>query len=229
MTFQESRFLLRGIIFSYCKQEIAIPATLHVKPETGIPIPDETVLSGISLLERARLACNTVNALFPDDADLDEPEEVEVDAARKAFAALTDVDKELPPVDVSKYPTASLKFLDTLLSEYDRELVDSAVRIREYVKNKLLEESQNPDGKIRIRALELLGKMKDVGIFTDRVEVTYKTKSDEELMAELNRKIERFMGPAQLVDAGPEAPLALKPESPEEDLTDFIASLPDGS
>jgi hypothetical protein len=201
-----------------------------VKPEAGVPLPSPDAFSGISLLERARLACNTINALFPEE-DEEEPSEEEAQAARKAFAALTEVDATAPPVDVSNYPNAALKFLDTLLSEYDRELVDSAVRIREYVKNKLLEESQNPDGKIRIRALELLGKMKDVGIFTDRVEVTYKTKSDEELMAELNRKIERFMGPAQLVGDDPDAPLALKPAPAEEndDLTDFIASLPDGS
>lgn len=127
---------------------------------------------------------------------------------------------------MSAYPTASLKFLDTLLSEYDRELIDSAVRIREYVKNKLLVESKNSNGNIRIRALELLGRMKDVGIFTDRMEVTYKTKSDEELMDELNRKLERFMGPAPVVEdvLGPSNPQSLRPDG---DLVGFIASLPD--
>ena len=61
-------------------------------------------------------------------------------------------------------------------------------------------ESENPDGKIRIRALELLGKMKDVGLFTDRIEITHKTKTDEELEAELHKKLERYMGSALVVE-----------------------------
>lgn len=190
-----------------------------------MPFP-ESDFSSISLLERARLACNTINTLFPD-ADDEEPSEAELQASRTAFSSLTGTDKSLPPTDVANFPTPALKHLDRMLSEYDKELVNSAVRIREYVKNRLLEESENPDGKIRIRALELLGKMKDVGLFTDRVEVTYKTKSDEELMTELSRKLERFMGPAQIVSEDENAPLQLKKDDPDEDLSDFIASLPE--
>jgi len=101
---------------------------------------------------------------------------------------------------MATYPNASLQYLDKMLSEYDHELINSAVRIREYTKNKLLVESDNPDGKIRIRALELLGKMKDVGLFTDRIEITHKTKTDEELEDELQKKLERYMGSALVVD-----------------------------
>jgi hypothetical protein len=106
-----------------------------------------------------------------------------------------------------------MRHLDNLLSEYDHELVNSAVRIREYVKNKLLEDSASIDGKLRIKALELLGKMKDVGLFTDRVEITHKTKTDEELEAELTKKLERFMGAAEVVDAE-------EVEDEEEELVD---------
>jgi hypothetical protein len=86
-----------------------------------------------------------------------------------------------------------------MLSEYDHELINSAVRIREFTKNRLLLEADNPDGKIRIRALELLGKIKDVGLFTDRIEITHKAKTDEELATELYNKLEKFMGAAQVV------------------------------
>lgn len=203
-------------------------AVLHIKPEKGIPIPDSD-FSGISMLERARLACNTVHALHPDAPDPDELTDEEVEATRTAFSALTGLDKNTSPPDVTSYPTQSLRYLDSMLSQYDQELVNSAVRIREYVKNKLLEETESPDGRIRIRALELLGKMKDVGLFTDRVEVTYKTKSDEELVAEINKRLEKFMGPAQLVDADADSALRLEqdPEEPEN-LSDFLASTVDG-
>jgi hypothetical protein len=113
-----------------------------------------------------------------------------------------------------------MRHLDNLLSEYDHELVNSAVRIREYVKNKLLEESASIDGKLRIKALELLGKMKDVGLFTDRVEITHKTKTDEELEAELTKKLERFMGAADVVDAE-------EVEDEEEELVDDAPTEPE--
>jgi hypothetical protein len=116
---------------------------------------------------------------------------------------------------LAHYPNASLRHLDQMLAEYDYELVNSAVRIREFTKNKLLLEAENPDGKIRIRALELLGKMKDVGLFTDRIEVTHKTKTDDELELELTKKLEKYMGMAEIVDEE-DAELVLEPAHEEE-------------
>ncbi len=166
------------------------------------------------MLERARLACNTIKRLFPDDSSANEEEK---DIAREVFIGLTHSDAPaISPVALAKYPNASLHYLDRMLSEYDHELINSAVRIREYTKNKLLLDSENPDGKIRIRALELLGKMKDVGLFTDRLEITHKNKSDEELEEELNQKLERYMGLAQLVEG-------------EEEPAPEIASIDDAS
>lgn len=177
---------------------------LHVEPEIGVP-PVTASLSGIPLLERARLACNTIRALYPDEYDAP-PDEEELTTAREAFSEI--VSSHNTPRDqltaLAANSPATLRHLNALLSEYDQELVDSAVRIREYVKNKLLEETTNPDGKIRIRALELLGKIKDVGLFSDKLEITHKSKSDEELTHELTQRIERFMGTAVLVE-GPES------------------------
>ena len=156
------------------------------------------------MLERARLACNTARELF---GDAPEPDEADKARAREAFKAFTDAGGVKAPSMsvVATYPNASLAYLDRMLSEYDHELINSAVRIREFTKNKLLVESENPDGKIRIRALELLGKMKDVGLFTDRIEVTHKTKTDAELEEELHKKLERYMGSALVVEDAEEA------------------------
>lgn len=172
-----------------------------ITPEEEVPF-GSVGMADLSVLERAKLACNTVKALFPDDTPASEEEK---ELARDMFTAVTAPPKEQAanPVAVSNlahYPNASLRHLDQMLSEYDYELVNSAVRIREFTKNKLLLEAENPDGKIRIRALELLGKMKDVGLFTDRVEITHKTKTDDELEAELTKKLEKYMGMAEIVD-----------------------------
>jgi hypothetical protein len=149
--------------------------------------------------------------------------------AREAFQAVTSPTPVFVPAIIAQYPNASLRYLDKMLSEYDYELVNSAVRIREYTKNKLLVESENPDGKIRIRALELLGKMKDVGLFTDRLEITHKTKTDAELEEELTKKIERYMGLAIVVpEEGEEQPEEEEEQlelAPKPDISAFISTL----
>jgi len=172
---------------------------VQIVPEQHVPVVDAINLSDIPMLERARLACKTARELF---GDAPEPSEDDKNQARETFKAFTDnKGMRAPSMSVvATYPNASLVYLDRMLSEYDHELINSAVRIREFTKNKLLVESENPDGRIRIRALELLGKMKDVGLFTDRIEITHKTKTDEELEEELQKKLERYMGSALVVE-----------------------------
>lgn len=183
---------------------------MQIIPEQHVPVSENTFLSGIPLLERARLACNTVKEIeklaggAKKEAEEKTPETSDEDkaTAREVFKTVTDPHPvHVPSIStLASYPNESLRYLDRMLSEYDHELINSAVRIREYTKNKLLVDSENPDGKIRIRALELLGKMKDVGLFTDRLEITNKTKTDEELESELTKKLERYMGSALVVE-----------------------------
>lgn len=171
-----------------------------ITPEEDAPLGC-VGMADLSVLERAKLACNTVKALHPNTPDTP-PTQEEAELARDMFTAVTSAKKkgEVNISTLANYPNASLRHLDRMLSEYDQELINSAVRIREFVKNRLLVEADNADGKIRIRALELLGKIKDVGLFTDRIEVTHKTKSDEELAEELHKKLEKYMGMVERVD-----------------------------
>ena len=89
--------------------------------------------------------------------------------------------------------TASVMHLKSILSEYDQVVVNSAVQIRTYVTNKLIEETTHPDPKIRIRALELLGKVGDVGLFIERSEVTIKHKTTLELEASIKDRIAKLL------------------------------------
>jgi hypothetical protein len=171
---------------------------MMIIPEDAAPFGSVDV-ADLSVLERARLACHTAKLLNPDDDT--PPTEEDKALAREAFETVTTI-KNKSHVNIgalANYPNASLRHLDAMLSEYDHELINSAMRIREFTKNRLLLEADNPDGKIRIRALELLGKIKDVGLFTDRIEITHKAKTDEELATELYNKLEKFMGTAQVI------------------------------
>ena len=60
---------------------------------------------------------------------------------------------------------------------------------------------QNEDAKIRIRALELLGKITDVGLFTEKSEVTVNHRSTEDLVNSIRSKIQRLMHPKDVEDA----------------------------
>ena len=93
-----------------------------------------------------------------------------------------------------------------IIAEYSHAVVDRAVQIRHLVTNKLILESDNPDPKIRIRALELLGKISDVGLFTERSEVVVTHQSSSELEERLRSKLRLLMDAedADVVEVGGE-------------------------
>lgn len=95
------------------------------------------------------------------------------------------------PADVQRSATAV--YLRSLLAEYDHEVVETAVQIRQFVTNSLIEEAA-PGNKNRIRALELLGKISEVGLFTERTEITVRHQSAAELETKVRDKLAKLMG-----------------------------------
>ena len=85
-------------------------------------------------------------------------------------------------------PEAILK-IEALVTTYDRKIIQHADQIRLVVTNKLLELAANKDPKVQLKAVELLGKLADVGMFVEKQEITYKQRSDEEIDAILNEKL----------------------------------------
>jgi hypothetical protein len=72
-------------------------------------------------------------------------------------------------------------------------VVKSAAQLRTYVTNKLILESDNQDPRIRIKSLELLGKISDVGLFTDKTEITMRHRPTEELEQMLRERLTRVI------------------------------------
>tara|TARA_R110000824_G_scaffold243964_2_gene432663 strand:- start:1875 stop:2642 length:768 start_codon:yes stop_codon:yes gene_type:complete len=83
--------------------------------------------------------------------------------------------------------------LATILSEYDKRIIADTAQLRTYITNRLLEESKCGDTKHEIRALELLGKISDVGLFSDKTEITV-THTTDSLQHAIKDKIGRLMG-----------------------------------
>jgi len=86
------------------------------------------------------------------------------------------------------------------LKDFSHAVVKQATQIRHLVTNKLILETNNPDPRVRIKALELLGKISDVGLFTDRSEVTVTHRSTDDLQSNLREKLESLRKNTQQID-----------------------------
>lgn len=134
---------------------------------------------------------------LPDPAQINESDK---DLARAIFSGqqlASDQDLSSPPVVV---------YLQSLLNEYDKTVVKSAAQLRTYVTNKLLAETANADPRIRLKSLELLGKVSDVGLFTDKTEITMRHRPTEELEQLLRERLTRVIEGEVVPQTRPELP-----------------------
>lgn len=72
-------------------------------------------------------------------------------------------------------------------------MVLDATQARTYIMNRLLEISSCGETKQELRALELMGKMSDIGAFTEKSEVTITHRSSSDLKQILQEKISKLL------------------------------------
>ena len=133
---------------------------------------------------------------MPDDAIFDKEQE---EKTRHSFAALTTAtspEAQKAQLTTMKSPEA-VRHLVGMLTAYDWQFVEQAKELRGYAVAQLVEETKHPDAKIRLRALELLGKVTEVALFTDRVEIKKTEMTDAELESKIKEKLNKM---AQIVD-----------------------------
>ena len=87
-----------------------------------------------------------------------------------------------------------------MLTQYDWDFVNQAKELRGYVVAKLLEDSKSPDARHRLRALEMLGKVTEVGLFTERVHITKVDLTDEALEKRIKDKLDKFRHVIDITD-----------------------------
>ena len=175
--------------------------TLLIEPEIGVPFSDD--ISLVDLKERAAAACNTAQKLAEHGLDLEPTKEDEDIAAKLAVAYADDPEKTSKAASTRKTAVltpASLVLTNNILQEFGHAVAESAVEIRHLVTNKLLLESENDDPRIRLRALELLGKISDVGLFAEKSEVTVTHQSTDDLREKLRSKLAKLVNPEEEVE-----------------------------
>ena len=111
------------------------------------------------------------------------------DEAAETSRAIFTGQQTASDIDLSKPEV--ITHLGALLQEYDHLVVKSAAQLRTYITNKLILESANPDPRIRLKSLEMLGKISDVGLFTDKTEITMRHRPTEELEQLLRERLTR--------------------------------------
>lgn len=187
--------------------------SVNISPEYGVPISEGT--DKLPLHTRLDAMCQTVEHLEENGLEV-APTQDDMDVAAvitRAYAA--DQEKTSTQVSTIKASTltpASLLHIRSYLDEFGKNVVHQAVELRNLVTNRLIEESQNPDPRIRIKALELLGKHSDVGLFTDRSEVTITHQTTDELRNKLREKLQKLTRTTQKI-------------TPADDVIDIDAEL----
>jgi hypothetical protein len=87
-----------------------------------------------------------------------------------------------------------------MVTAYQWKFVEQAENLRSMAVSKIVKEIEHPDARIRLKALEMLGKVTEVALFTDRIAVKNEDVTDEELDARIKEKLGKYMGVVDVVD-----------------------------
>lgn len=133
-----------------------------------------------------------------DDEILNEAqEEKTVDAFNALVTADPNAKQKLLQLDLPE----EIKTAVGMVTAYQWKFIEQAESLRSMSVAKIVKETDHPDARIRLKALEMLGKVTEVALFTDRVQIKTDEISDEELDAKIKEKLSRYMGAVDIVDA----------------------------
>ena len=192
--------------------------SIKIRPDKTTPFPDDTKPDEVSTLrENMHIAANTAAVLKEYGADFDDPTPEDIDAANsvfKDFAQLAErqyydamnageekkvakpknlAGKRPPknPLVLQRPPVAER--IGEMLKDYDNQFVADAAQLRQVVTNKLLDLAGCGDPRIEIKAAEMLGKISDVGLFSEKTEITVTYNSVSDIDAAIKDKIRKMM------------------------------------
>jgi hypothetical protein len=179
-------------------------------PEIGIPLPFDTTPEEIeSFRDKARAYFKTIQTLVGHGLKPEITSEDKTESHRIFAAAKMPSPKIVTP--------GTILNLEAMLNEWDQEVLDVGRRLRNYVTNKLIAETADPDPKVRLKSLELLGKVSNVGLFSERVDITVTHRTINDIESELKKTLELFTG--EIIDVTPkEKPKSIAEIDMDEEL-----------
>ena len=169
---------------------------LHAKIDHDVPIPETDQVPEADLFAKTSAAVGAANLLSQYGLEIDVPTRSEMEGAGMLAAAYArdpeGTSAAATPARLANMTPAELAVARDILQRFGHSVVESSIQVRHMVMNKLIQETENPDPRIRMRALELLGKVTDVGLFTERSEVTVTHQTSDDLRAKLKSKLQKM-------------------------------------
>lgn len=176
---------------------------ISIKPEINKPLPDDFESEEpTSLNAKVKVAAATVKYLVDAGAEIPVSTAEKKDA-EEIFKKFTDPDVTAPldaATNKALNVPATVQHLFAMLSDYDHQVVQEAVQLRRFVTNKLIEDAGLSDPRHRLKALELLGKISDVGLFSEKTEITVKNLSPDDLETQIKSKLYKILGKTEAVN-----------------------------
>lgn len=170
---------------------------VNLEPDNTHPIPFDTDdQEAPTFAEEVAVAANTAEAQVALGASL----EVDPVTAEREKSLIEQVvkNRQTKPLTNPNTAFAAAAFLRT----YGQQLAIDAAQARAAVTNKLLEIANCGDPRYELKALELLGKHSDIGLFTERSEITINYKDPTELENAIKERVKRLLN-AEVVDVTP--------------------------
>ncbi len=168
-----------------------------IEPTKDHPVPyDLAEEKPATLLDEIAVAGNTAELQIELGAVLDV---TEGDAQREK-ELLDAVANAKKPSNLTNQSTAFAAA--TFLRTYGQQLAMDAAEARAAITNKLMELADCGDPRYELKALELLGKHSDIGIFTERSEITVNYSSPEDLEKAIKDRVKTLLN-ATVVDTVP--------------------------
>ena len=156
------------------------PALLRVPLNTTDLVPEDELLKATAKTAQDVLKRSGVSDVEITQDDVESAQEMFMEHIKNTPQTKQKIKNHTPETIVK---------LEALVSEYDWRVIQHADQIRFLVTNKLIGLSDHRDPRVQLKAVELLGKLADVGMFVDKQEITYKQQTAEELQAQLQAKL----------------------------------------
>lgn len=172
--------------------------TVLVEPVQGDRLPfDLSDENPSSYMEELAVAANTAELQASLGADFG----VATAYERKAQADL--LKKSLKDQDAAPLRSLPVAYsAAAFLRTYGSHLALDVASVRSAITHKLIALADCGDPKYELKALELLGKHSDIGLFTERSEVTINYKDPAALEDAIKERIKRLLN-ADVIDAVP--------------------------
>jgi len=170
---------------------------IEIQPTADKPLPfDLSDEQPKTHADSIAIAANTVDLVEKLGGMLD------YDAKDFQAAAALATGKTKPNVPTTVSKTGTAKVLATAIKEYDFQVFADVQQARNFVTNKLVAMADCGDPKLELKALELLGKHSDIGLFTERSEITVHHTTSSSLEASIKERVKRLMN-AEITDVTP--------------------------